>query len=73
MVSFVGQWKTQLNDCTLFCPAKHKRTFLPHIPPKESCHGTSIAGNSYVTQRLWLVPSYNVHCSFKSKSRELSL
>ena len=35
MVSFVGQWKTELNDCTLFGPAKQKRTFLPHIPPEK--------------------------------------
>ena len=59
MVSFVGQWKTELNDCTLFGPAEHERTFLPpHPTGKKSCHGTSIVGNSYVTQRLWLVPGY---------------
>jgi hypothetical protein len=40
MVSFVGQWKTELNDCTLFGPAEHERTFLPPHPTGKN-HATA--------------------------------
>ena len=63
MMSIVGQWKTELNDCTLSTLListllSTSKTSSPTSHRKKSCHGTSIVGNSYVTQRLWLVPGY---------------